>query len=585
MFTLRILHSILRPPRNIWPLLDLYFPLYMATVPSSPPNTAGEPRDRDSCKLITDSSSNELVFAVVGHAGSGTSLIAKQLVEVLEERGFQVEVLKARTVIKEWAEERGKTLPPKRADNKKLFEDVEKYQDFGDLMRAETTASGKSDYAAVARRLVLKIRAARALKLGVIAKRGEPVHPDGQRRAYIIDSLRHPAEVHLLRAIYRDAFVLVGVVCEYERRISRLGGKYDDAGRDKTIRFMERDAAAKEKHGQQVAKAFELSDFFIDNTIEQFLSDKTSNENWDVGADLSRLVKILTHAELVRPTIGETAMHHAHSAKMRSACLSRQVGAALVDRRGNIVATGTNEAPKAGGGVYGEGFGEELHDGRCSMFDPEDQRFCRNTVEQNKIIKDLIENVPELKNVQPDREKALLDELRSTRIGSLLEFSRAVHAEMDALLSAGRQGVPLTGTRLFVTTFPCHYCARHIIAAGVDEVQYIEPYAKSLAVELHRDAIAIERTGWEPPSEEGTRGKKVSRVLFRPFSGIAPRFYRKAFLKNRDLKNDDTGMMQIGTPKWGQAWDLLRHSYVELEAEFSGKEGTQWKIAPSGVSH
>src|ERR1019366_6417392 len=103
----------------------------------------------------------------------------------------------------------------------------------------------------------------------------------------------------------------------------------------------------------------------------------------------------------------------------------------LVDRRGNIVATGTNEAPKAGSGVYGEGFGEEPHDGRCAMFDPEDQRFCRNTVEQNKIIKDLIENVRELKDVQPEREKALLDELRGTRIGSLLEFSRAVHAEMD----------------------------------------------------------------------------------------------------------------------------------------------------------
>ena len=37
-------------------------------------------------------------------------------------------------------------------------------------------------------------------------------------------------------------------------------------------------------------------------------------------------------------------------------------------------------------------------------------------------------------------------------------------------MSAGRKGASTLGTRLFVTTFPCHYCARHIVSAGVDEV-------------------------------------------------------------------------------------------------------------------
>ena len=41
---------------------------------------------------------------------------------------------------------------------------------------------------------------------------------------------------------------------------------------------------------------------------------------------------------------------------MRSACLSRQVGCALMDSAGTLIATGTNEAPRAGGGVYGETF-------------------------------------------------------------------------------------------------------------------------------------------------------------------------------------------------------------------------------------
>ena len=70
---------------------------------------------------------------------------------------------------------------------------------------------------------------------------------------------------------------------------------------------------------------------------------------------------------------------------------------------------------------------------------------------------------------------------------------------MDALLSAGREGVSTVGTRLFVTTFPCHYCARHIVGAGVYEVQYIEPYPKSLALELHNDAIETNPFKWQPP--------------------------------------------------------------------------------------
>ena len=78
-----------------------------------------------------------------------------------------------------------------------------------------------------------------------------------------------------------------------------------------------------------------------------------------------------------------------------------------------------------------------------------------------------------------------------TRVKDLIEFSRAVHAEMHAILGASRvAGDRVVGGRLFVTTYPCHSCARHVIAAGIDEVLYIEPYRKSLATRLHSDALS-----------------------------------------------------------------------------------------------
>ena len=556
----------------------------MATAPNTKLPILGQSTDRGSRAVVLGSDSNELVFAVVGHAGSGTTLIAKALTAVLREtpfnnNSFEVVVLKARDVIKSWTERHGKQLPPIRAEGDRRIEDVETYQDLGDEMRKQRTSSGEQDHAAVARELVLGIRDSRARTLKVAAEPGQPVEPDGKPRAYILDSLRHPAEVNLLRAIYGDAFILIGVVCEEGKRIDRMSRKYSDAGHITVKKFMKRDSASKESYGQQVRKAFHLSDFFVDNTVDRTLADEiTGNEHWEVVEHLSRFIKILTHSTLIRPMIGETAMHHANSAMMRSACLSRQVGAALVDSQGNIVATGTNEVPKAGGGVYGEAFGADKHEGRCGMLMPETQRFCRNTREQNAIIADLVESIPELKRAEPPRKAELEAELRRTRIGGLIEFSRAVHAEMDAILSAARQGERLTGTRLFVTTFPCHYCARHIVSAGVDEVQYIEAYPKSQALDLHPDAIQIEGTGWVPPSGGG------SKVLFRPFSGVSPRFYKKAFLKERDLKDDSSGDMKIGAPEWGQPWSLRKNSYVELEAELSKLGDETWKAKPPMAS-
>jgi hypothetical protein len=144
---------------------------------------------------------------------------------------------------------------------------------------------------------------------------------------------------------------------------------------------------------------------------------------------------------------------------------------------------------------------------------------------------------------------------------------------MDALHSAGREGVSTIGTRLFVTTFPCHYCARHIVSAGVYEVQFIEPYPKSLALNLHQDAIAVKERGWAPPERlsmaddrRQERPPATGKVLFKPFVGVAPRLYLRAFEKTRSLKDKETGEMKFDPPAWGDEWAPYVAAYPELEA-------------------
>src|SRR5260370_40737378 len=80
--------------------------------------------------------------------------------------------------------------------------------------------------------------------------------------------------------------------------------------------------------------------------------------------------------------------------------------------------------------------------------------------------------------------------VKGTDVDDLTEYSRSIHAEMEAILSVAREGKhSLVGATLFSTVYPCHGCARHIVAAGITNVVYIHPYSKSKAIKLHHDAI------------------------------------------------------------------------------------------------
>lgn len=514
-------------------------------------------------KRLRELSANELVFAVVGPVGSGTSWVATSLQALLKNPtyGMEVHVIKASDVIANYVA----TTTGGGLDNSSTYAKVLSLQNAGDEMRSD-------DPAAVAVELISAIKSVRESlqKNGEVVTNLKPAEK-AIKRAYVLDSLKHPAEVELLRAIYQDSFCLIGVVCEEKVRENRLAAnKCQNTGLADIKILMARDEDdIGKKHGQKVTDTFHLADFFVDNSPSRFTDDERTIPNplWVVNDQLGRLVDLLTVRTVIRPSSSETGMFHAYGAKMRSACLSRQVGAALLDKRGNLVSTGTNEVPRSGGGVYGGVFEdphqeEHAHDDRCVVT----KQYCSSNRAQAEIIDEIIAAIPELSAVSNkiDLAKKLKKE---TPIGRLLEFSRAVHAEMDALLSAARTGATTVGTRLFVTTFPCHYCARHLVSAGVDEVQFIEPYPKSRALSLHGDAITTSVGGWVAPSSNVKAVKdglpQPKKVLFRPFTGVAPRLYRRVFLKDRSLKNEN-GQFEIGEADWARG--LLRLSYQDVEA-------------------
>ncbi len=124
-------------------------------------------------------------------------------------------------------------------------------------------------------------------------------------------------------------------------------------------------------------------------------------------------------------------------------------------------------------------------------------------------------------------------------------------------------GVSPKDSFLYCTTFPCHVCARHVVAAGVRQVSYIEPYPKSKALELHNDSLSIEET-------------KEDRVLFRPFVGVAPRRFGELFSMVSEegseiRRKDDRGYpvderfgLRVRLPYFS-ALDREKHAAEELE--------------------
>lgn len=468
---------------------------------------SASPLDGDAVnRTIDEAQSHDMVFALVGHAGAGASTVGKKLKSSLEMHGYEVSFVKMSELIADCIARLNNKLSPDRASTSRI-ERTRALQDAGNWLRKN---KGQAFTAGLA------VRKVREIRIGA--------GREGQKLVFIIDNLKNPTEVDALRKVYGRAFYLISVVCGPARRRERLTQKYEGAPPGAIPSLMERDEAESDPAGQQVRKTIKSGDYFVNN--EDNLSKTKASQLED---SIKRFTQIVLGVELETPTKDERGMYAAWTASLRSSCLSRQVGAALLDGSGQLIATGVNDVPRFGGGLYEEG---DVEDHRCfTSLDVVTQKgYCRNDREKQEILKQIGGSLAKGGMLRDGvDETAIAAALRATRVGDLIEFSRAVHAELDAIVSVARGGTGTTqGATLYCTTYPCHICARHIVAAGIRDVIYIEPYTKSLAMELHSDAV-LEAT-------EAARDDSA-KVHFRLFNGVAPRRYAALFERRGEAKD------------------------------------------------
>ncbi|MHB8392129.1 MAG: anti-phage dCTP deaminase [Acidobacteriaceae bacterium] len=442
---------------------------------------------------VQSTHTEELVIALCGPIGSPLHTVGGLLKRVLEqEYNYQCEVIQLSRLIEEY---RGK------APSEPRFDRIKGLIDKGNDIRKEFGSSVLADIA------ISKIAAHREQQKSESgSKRFEP-----RRVCHIVDSIKNQEELEALRLVYRDMLYFIGVFSPMPLREDALTGS--GMTLSEVYQLIDRDSGEEIEHGQTVRNTFPHADCFIriDSDAEKPIEDK-----------LRRLLNVIFATEIVTPSPAERAMYAAASAAGNSACLSRQVGAALTDRDGEIIAIGWNDVPKVNGGLYH--FDPSMNprdDYRCMN---KGGGICSNDVEKELIAKEIARELVRANLLQEQQIEQASSTIRKSKVKDLIEFSRSVHAEMHAIvLGSQLAGNRVRGGRLFCTTYPCHSCARHIILAGIKEVYYIEPYRKSLAIKLHGDAIT------ETESE-------INKVRILPFDGIAPGRYLELFRMREDSR-------------------------------------------------
>ncbi len=279
-----------------------------------------------------------------------------------------------------------------------------------DVIRDELRAQGLEE---TRERMIETGRAIRAAEgPGALALRlARKLDPE---RNYAIDSVRHPAEVEVLRD-HTSNFRLIWTQADDRVRLERIRARArpgDPQTLEELRRLEGRELGSDDESAQQLLAVRELADYTIDNS-----------------GDLEQLQEAV-HGVLrdslffERPSWDEYFMTIAQVVASRSNCVKRKVAALItVDRR--IISTGYNGTPRGT---------RNCNEGGC----PRCNRFGE--------------------------------------AGERLDECLCSHGEENAITQAAYHGVSVRGATLYTTLCPCLICTKMIINAGIGEVVYNADY-------------------------------------------------------------------------------------------------------------
>lgn len=313
-------------------------------------------------------------------------------------------------------------------------------------------------------------------------------------KKYIIEAFRNPYEIEYFRNRYHE-FYLFSINAPLSKRKARNGF---NSARDE--RDSGRKLKAKEFYKQNISQCVHLSDIAVNNAGSKNLFKRK----------LSKYFSLICRPGCITPEDDELFMQQAYCMSVKSNCISRQVGAIIIGKRGYIVGAGWNDV---GAGQVPCGLrrfndvrvgdiqfpiavkGEEddfakfiknsesSYPYHCFCVKDEyskfktDKTFSKEDSDLSKWLKD--------NKVVPDEREKLHEIAVNSFSPKRLEYCRALHAEENAILQDSIiGGVGIEGGTIYTTTFPCELCAKKIYQSRIRKVVYTEPYPESISEDV-----------------------------------------------------------------------------------------------------
>jgi deoxycytidylate deaminase len=321
---------------------------------------------------------------------------------------------------------------------------------------------------------------------------------------FAIDAFRNPYEAEYFRRRYEE-FYLIGVLRNDSERHGSLAKNLSAKGIQKlesrergNAIVRRRDNISEWVTSQNIEEILQKADVFIKNVFDHGKSYPHLRFN------LAKLISLAKNPGCVNPTVDERSMQIAMTARRMSGCISRQVGAVLVNDKDYVLGIGWNDPPE-GQITCALRTGKELVDGPSNGVFSEYEKCCEFVSHIRK------KHYAEL----PFCFRSEFSELSGDQGSKAAEYTRALHAEENALFQAVRNvGDSIEGAILYTTASPCTLCAKKAYQLGIKRIVYIEEYP-GIAVDqtLRIGAKRVEVTQFE-----GITGS----AYFRFFSSLMP---------------------------------------------------------------
>lgn len=413
----------------------------------------------------------------------------------------------------------------------------------------------------------------------LIKKHRKPEGENSKTARIIIDRLKNSYELMFFKEKY-SGFHMVALNFNEEQRIKRIEKKYQnkDLLTDK-LRNTEliKSLDSLEYKTSDFKKGI-FDSFDVENCVQKadyhlfgntFLLEENLSEYEKASEQLSeqkiektnkfyvyqpfkfqvlKLVALIQQPGIVTPTYIERVMQIAHTTKLNSGCISRQVGAVVTDKSFSVKGIGWNDVPHGQAPCANRDLRDLVVDKNNGFTEFELGR-TKHRYKDGKSFNQKI------RADYTSKEKSLEENLKGRPCPFCFKkfhndyenkenqvHTRSLHAEENAMLQITKHGGQgLEGGNLFTTASPCELCSKKAFQLGIKNIFYIDLYPG-----ISKNHIL-----------EGGINKSNNPNLYQ-YQGVIGRGFQKFYEPFMSIKDETMLRSKIKPTKTDNSEDLIK---------------------------